>query len=267
VSERILSFEIDKYIVAAAEEVKKTVKWIESVGVELEGGVTESAVRFVENKLAMLDLDYRFEWGFDGSVNVPKPPFVRDRWCSDAELRFWIEMNRIEVLFDVVDTLWKLGFRQNSTCGNHVHLKFINNLQTLSLIFNEEFVKDFERRYRIYARARGEKYEHRINNRYCAFYEFHSFPAALYYYCVSRYHAVNYKSVDENETLEIRILPYAEDAIEYIDNLVWLLKTVDSIVDKIIKRVEKTKRVVSVKIGFPRMRIPKEEEIIEEVIV
>ena len=263
----IFSFEIDKYVESAAAEIKRAVRYIESVGVELEGGVPESAVRFVENKLAMLDLSDRFEFGYDGSVHVPKPSFVKDRWYSDAELRFWVETSRIEILFDVVITLWRYGFRQNSTCGNHVHLKFVRNLQTLSLIFSEEFVKEFEKKYAIYARARGEKYTARIENHYCAFYEFHSFPAALYYYCVSRYRAVNYKSVDENETLEIRILPYAEDGVEYVDNLVWLLRTVDSIVDKIIKRVEKTKRVVSVKIGFPRMKIPKEEEIIEEVIV
>ncbi|MCC6005804.1 MAG: amidoligase family protein [Thermofilum sp.] len=262
--ERILSFENDKYIELAAEEVKRNVKWVESVGVELEGGVPESAVRFVQNKLETLGLDYRFEWGFDGSVSVPKPPYIRDRWCSDAELRFWIEINRIEVLFDVIDVLWKLGFRQNSTCGNHVHLKFINNLQTLSLIFNEEFVKEFEKRYRIYARARGEKYERRIDNHYCEFYKFHKYPAALYYYCTTRYRAVNFRSVDENETLEIRVLPYAENAIEYIDNLIWLLRVVDNIVDKIVKKVEKTGKVISVRVGFPRIRLPKEEEIIEE---
>jgi hypothetical protein len=266
-TESILCFEIDTYAKQAAEEVEKSVKWVESVGVELEGGVPESAIRFVENKLSMFGLDSRFDFGYDGSVHVSKPPYVRDRWYGDAELRFWVETRRIEILFDLVVTLWRYGFRQNSTCGNHVHLKFVRNLQTISLIFTEEFVKEFERRYAVYARSRGEKYTARIENHYCAFYEFHDFPATLYYYCTTRYCAVNYRSVDENETLEIRILPHAEDAIEYIDNLVWLLKTVDSIVDKIIKRVEKTKKIVSVRIGFPKVRIPKEEEIIEEVIV
>jgi hypothetical protein len=257
-------FESDKYVEAAAEEVKKYVRYIQSVGVELEGGVPESAVRFIEDKLAILDLDDRFDFGYDGSVYVPRPPYIRDRWYSDAELRFWIETERIEILFDVVSILWKLGFKQNSTCGNHVHLKFVNNLQMLSLIFCEEFVKEFERKYAVYSKSRGEKYESRINNHYCEFYKFHKYPAALYYYCTTRYRAVNYRSVDENETLEIRVLPYAENAIEYIDNLIWLLRVVDNIVDKIVKKVEKTGKVISVRVGFPRIRLPKEEEIIEE---
>jgi hypothetical protein len=261
------SFEVDAYAQSAAEEVKKSIKWVESVGVELEGGVPERAIDIIISKLEKLGLSHRFDFGYDGSVHVPKPSYVRDRWYSDAELRFWVETNRIEILFDVVSTLWKHGFKQNSTCGNHVHLKFVNNLQTLSLIFCEEFVKKFEKKYAVYARARGEKYTARIENHYCAFYEFHDFPAALYYYCTSRYCAVNYRSIDENETLEIRILPYAEDAIEYIDNLVWLLKTVDGIVDAIYKKIERTKRVVVARIGFPKMKIPKEEEIIEEVVV
>jgi hypothetical protein len=265
--ESTLCFEIDTYAKHAAEEVKKSVKWVESVGVELEGGVPARAIDIVTNKLEKIGLGSRFDFGYDGSVHVPKPPYIRDRWYSDAELRFWVETDRIEILFDVVNTLWKNGFRQNSTCGNHVHLKFIHNLQTLSLIFSEEFVEEFEKKYTIYARARGEKYTARIKNHYCAFYEFHSFPAALYYYCESRYHAVNFRSVDENETLEIRILPYAEDEIEYIDNLIWLLKTVDRIVDNIYKKIERTKRVVVVRIGFPKIKIPKEEEIVEEVIV
>jgi hypothetical protein len=261
------SFEVSAYAQSAAEEVKKSIKWVESVGVELEGGVPERAIDIIIIKLEKLGLSHRFDFGYDGSVRVPKPSFVRDRWYSDAELRFWVETNRIEILFDVVDTLWKLGFRQNATCGNHVHLKFVDNMQTLSLIFTEEFVKEFEKKYTIYAKARGEKYTARIKNHYCEFYEFHDFPAALYYYCETRYRAVNFRSVDENETLEIRILPYAEDAIEYIDNVVWLLKVVDDIVDKIIKRVEKTKKVASVRIGFPKIKIPREEEIIEEVII
>jgi hypothetical protein len=259
-SETNFYLDFSKFIEEAAAEVKKSVRHIESVGVELEGGVPRTAVERVRTKLYKLELDHRFEWGFDGSVHVPKPFFVEGEWDDDAELRFWVETYRIEILFDFVETLWKYGFRQNRTCGNHIHLKFYNNLTTLSLIFNEKFVKEFEKKYMIYARARGQKYVDRIENSYCRFYEFHHFPAALHHYQRSRYHAVNFVSVDEQETLEVRILPYAESAEEYIENVVWLLKTVD----KLVEKMKKIKKIAIVRIGMLERGRPKEEIIEEE---
>jgi hypothetical protein len=251
---------IPKYIEEAAEEVKRNVKHIESIGVELEGGVSVRAVDIARNKLKRYGLEERFEWGSDGSVYVNKPWYIYDEWDENAELRFWVETHRIEILFDFVDTLWKYGFRQNSSCGNHVHLKFYNNLTTLSIIFNEKFVREFEKKYLMYARARGPKYLDRIKNNYCAYYKFYSFPAALYHYCRSRYHAVNFVSVDEQQTLEIRIMPYADSAEEYIENIVWLVKVVDNLVEKMKRSVKR----VGIRIRLESTHMAREEEIIEE---
>jgi hypothetical protein len=255
--------EISTFARKKADELKKKCKWVYSVGVELEGGAPYMAYDAIMKELIKIGLEHRFEWGSDGSVDVPKPWYMELDWDYNAEVRFWVEMTRIEILFYVVETLWKLGFQQNETCGNHVHLDFYYNMHTISLIFNEKFVRKFENKYRIYARKKGEKYVNRIYNRYCSFYRTHRFPAALYYYRNSRYHAVNFISVDENNTLEIRILPHADNSKEYIEMLTWLVLTVDELVDKFIKSF----KGVSVKIAFPKEELPKEEEIVEEVIV
>jgi len=255
--------EFEKITLRAAERIKKENQYIHSFGVELEGGVFATVIDEIEEWLERLGLSHRFDCGNDGSVNVPPPLANNGIWINDAELRFWIETERVEVLLELIVRLWKSGFRQNSSCGNHIHLKFYNNFYTLSLIFNERFIKEFQRKYAIYARRRerkyGRKYLDRINNRYCSFINDLTPFSALRAYQYSRYYAVNFVSVDEQETLEIRIMPHCSTAREYIENLIWLNRVINKLVDKFLK----VRKLAVVRIAFPEEEI----EEIEEVIV
>jgi len=255
--------EFEKITLLAAERIKRENKHIHSFGVELEGGVSSIAVDEIEKWLRKLGLASRFECGSDGSVNVPPPSVYWGMWYRDAELRFWVETERIEILIELIVRLWKRGFRQNSSCGNHIHLKFFNNYYILSLIFSERFIKEFQRKYEIFARRRkekyGTKYLDRIDNTYCLFINELSPSAVLRAYQTSRYRAVNFASVDEQETLEIRIMPHCSTAREYIENMMWLNRVINKFIDKF----SKIEKLAVMRAAFPEDEI----EEIEEVIV
>jgi len=252
----------EKTVLRAAAKIKSENKYVHSYGVELEGGVSATVVDKIEEWLEELGLAHRFECGSDGSVSVPPPIAYDGIWLDNAEIRFWVETERIEILLELVVKLWRCGFRQNSSCGNHIHLKFFNNLYTISLIFNERFIGEFQRKYTIYARRRekkyGKKYLDRINNRYCSFINELTRFSALRAYQYSRYYAVNFVSVDEQETLEIRIFPHCTTALEYIENLVWLNRVINKLIDKFTKM----KRLAVARVAFPEEEIEEIEEVI-----
>ena len=256
-----------KVVKEYADRIKHENKFVHSYGVELEGGVPYRTVTEIEHWLREIDLHYRFDSGYDGSVDVSGPYTYGNDWISDAELRFWIETERIEVLLELIWRLWEGGFRQNSTCGNHIHVKFYENEYILTLLFNEKFVEMFQRKYQAYSLKRrskyGEKYIRRMYNNYCKFAERTAFPEILYIYQNSRYYAVNFCSVDENNTLEFRILPYCESPKEYAENLVWLNRVLNNLIQKFVDR----EKILSVRISIPKPEQIKPEVIEEEVIV
>jgi hypothetical protein len=255
-----------KVVKEYADRIKKENRYVHSYGTELEGGVPYRTVTEIEQWLHEIGYSHRFEEGYDGSVQVDSPYLSRNEWISDAELRFWIETDKIEILLELVWRLWEGGFRQNSTCGNHIHVKFHNNEYILTLIFNEKFVELFQRKYYVYAHKRrpqyGEKYIRRMYNNYCKFAERTTFPEILYIYQNSRYYAVNFCSVDENNTLEFRILPYCDSPREFAENLVWLNRVLNNLIQKFIDR----EKILSIRISMPKPEKIKPEVIEEEVI-
>jgi hypothetical protein len=254
-----------KVVKEYADKIKSANKYVHSYGVELEGGIPNSAIIEIERWLREINLEDHFDYGYDGSVNVEAPYIHRREWISDAELRFWIETERIEVLLELVWRLYEKGFRQNSTCGNHIHIKFYNNEYILMLIFNEKFVEMFQRKYQAYAYKRraqyGDKYIRRMYNNYCKFAERTAFPEILYIYQNSRYYAVNFCSVDENSTLEFRILPHCESPKEFAENLVWLNRVLNGLIQKFVNM----EKILSIRISMPKPEKIKPETIIEEV--
>jgi hypothetical protein len=256
-----------KVVKEYADVIKKENKFIHSYGVELEGGVSYRTVIEIEQWLREIDLHYRFDSGYDGSVDVSSPYGYVNDWISDAELRFWIETERIEILLELVWRLWEKGFRQNSTCGNHIHVKFYDNEYVLTLIFNEKFVELFQRKYQAYAYKRaskyGEKYIRRMYNNYCKFLDRTAFPEVLYVYQNSRYYAVNFCSVDENNTLEFRILPYCDSPREFAENLVWLNRVLNGLIQKFVDM----EKILSIRISIPKPERIKPETVVEEVSI
>lgn len=217
----------------------KANKYIKSVGVELEGGVPRPYTELLE--LADVLKLRGFYIGVDLSVSVPPPEGFRRYWDSSAEIKFWVPFERLGDLAIFVVELWRLGFRQNETCGNHVHFVFKDHEFTVSLLFNARAVHVFQRLYHAFARKKGEKYLAREGSRYCRFYSKNMGTAAVEVAnnaCNStRYRSVNFNSLYRHGTLEVRILPYADGPQEYIENLAWLIRAVNRVVDTMLSHV------------------------------
>ena len=94
--------------------------WIRSVGVELEGGIIHSSIPLLKEKWD----DGKLEIKTDGSVHVSPYPQVEDDWIDDVEITYWdYDPEKVKAF---VRDVWQLGFRQNYTCGNHMHLSLIH---------------------------------------------------------------------------------------------------------------------------------------------
>ncbi len=227
-------------------------KHILSVGVELEGGVCidEFKARLYPLYKKYGDKTKRIRFGYDRSVDVQYSEICGDddydddyycpdcMWKSDAEVRFH------SIYFEEIEFFVKAFFdsygTQNDTCGNHVHVRFRNHIVAYNSILNENFYRDFIREYRRFANKIGSdfgdeayrKYISRLRNRYSKVPE--DIKSALY--LKDRYVAVNFISlIEQQHTVEFRILPYAYGFNEYMFALRWLLDTVDRLVDKYLR--------------------------------
>ncbi|MEM5882599.1 MAG: hypothetical protein QXS69_04030 [Candidatus Aenigmatarchaeota archaeon] len=204
---------------------------INDVGVELEGGISEKALTLFKEKAIRDGFFKKLSIGYDGSVNVPEPFGTYD-WINNIEIRFW--SNDIDELLHYVDVLFSLGFRQNQTCGNHHHFTFTSRLSfTTAASFS--FYREFIRKYKAFAIKSGEKYVKRLHNSYC---RAPSNDVDLYNSIVARdrYFAINFCSIFKHFTLEVRILPYADDSREFEKMHIWLCKTLNSLIRKYKQR-------------------------------
>ena len=246
-----------------AERIRRENVLVHSYGVELEGGIPDPSIDELERWCRERGVASRFEVGSDGSVHVGRPWWYSGGyWVDDVEIRFWSEVDRIELLLEFIALAYKLGLTQNETCGNHVHVRLRDD-HVMSLLFSESFVKYFQRAYALYAKRRrekyGDKYLARMENSYCSFYRRPEFPEALWAYQQTRYRAVNFQAIDKHGTIEFRIFPHCKGAEEYFENIAWLNRVINRYVDRRLKRGV----VVYVAVRLPKI----EEEVVEEVEV
>jgi hypothetical protein len=207
-------------------------RYVESIGVEIECGVPNyEAVRLLRSLEVS---DSRFSYGSDGSVHV------EGCYDSDAELRYWVYAYEWGRLVALLRYLWEeLGIKQNQTCGNHVHVKLKDDKMNL-LIF-PQFVRYFQRRYFHFARRQSnpEKYLARINSNYASFYSYRNLERQVidsYRVSGSRYKCINYWSLSESQrTLEFRIMPHASSFEEYINMILFVVRTVEEYCKKFQK--------------------------------
>jgi len=227
-------------------------KYIRYIGLELEGGMCEGALKYLAD--LMIDVGDRYYEGYDGSVHVPRPPrceqhcelsnkcdrFFRYSWYNDVELKFMSD--DINEIREFVETVWSLGFRQNESCGNHMHFSFrTNNLYIISLLSSWSFIKYYLSRY-IARFCKIEKYMKRLENNYCRVIK--SYDDLIKNITEDRYYAINFRAVYKHSTIEIRIMPYADNAEEYLQMLMFNVNTIESYLDKILK-----KRKITINIG------------------
>jgi hypothetical protein len=210
-------------------------RYVISVGVEVECGIQEDEdyrklwewVR--ENE----EVSERFECGSDGSVAVGGCA-----WRS-LELRYWVEVDQWEWMEKVLKFLWEeVRIRQNSTCGNHVHLRVKE--EYLPLLVYPQFILYFQRSYTIFGQRQKNpiKYYRRRRGSYSAFYRGDIEGQVIQQYRGggSRYRAVNYQSLHEwQRTIEIRVMPYAEDYNEHLAQITFVLRVVENYISTVLR--------------------------------
>jgi len=207
-------------------EFRRLTRHIISVGVELEGGICESDAKALGRRFGL-----RFNYGFDGSVNVRCSSRCCENWVWDAELRYW--SHDYDDLVNFVRTVFSTSFKQNETCGNHMHFK-INVPATLIML--PEFYHDYITEYRRFAEKQrnAEKYLNRLISNFCR-----ADPETINnnLWCELRYAAINFVSLLEPQgTVEVRIMPYAESASEYISMLNFNIHILDKLILKYTKK-------------------------------
>jgi len=205
---------------------------VKSIGFELEGGC-DYKDSVIYAKLNEFDFVNDVNIGRDMSV------FVEDKYYTNIEIKFWIYTIDFDKLYYVFKTLYnQLGFRQNNTCGNHLHIKLANyedyyklfNIKTILLFRKEylDFAKRIEDKYKI--KNAYEKYKNRFYNKYCK--GISSKEDLLRNFIRSRYYMINFDSFCKHRlnTLEFRIMPYAEKIIEHLLQAKFILNFVANVV-------------------------------------
>jgi hypothetical protein len=202
---------------------------IKSVGIELEGGINSDDLKKLKNFVKENNLSDYFGYGYDYSVNVS------DKDYYNIEIRFWhYDLN---IFFKFIEYVFnECRFKQNETCGNHIHLKFVDNEKALSVFSYKKAWEMFLDEYKKYAYSftdeKMNKYLKRLQNKYClAKYNTKIVIKQLQSYekNESRYRAINLNSYNLNKTIEIRILPYFNSFDEAKKSIEWLIKTIDKI--------------------------------------
>jgi hypothetical protein len=212
--------------------------YIESIGVEMEGGMRWRDFKIIRDEFRDTN---RFDWSEDGSVDVPNKNGYDD-WMHQVELKYWSK--DIEDVLYFGKRVWSLGFRQNSTCGNHHHFMFIHHPLIVSeIIASKEFIKMYEKEYEEIWGSR-EKYYDRMTSRWCSFYNI-SDEERLYNQIISnwlwgeRYRVINFGSlVDWQGTIEIRIMPYASNFFEWRSQLLFNYNTINKIINILLSNRE-----------------------------
>lgn len=202
-----------------------------SFGVELEGGIDSPDLSKFLEYVKKYDLNVKVDR--DGSVNVAGKDIY------NAEIKMWTYYSTISKFIIPVKALFRtFKFKTNGTCGTHIHLKFREPYHSLlvSKLSYRKFQEMFFREYKEFIETlpldKRQKYYNRLNNSYClARYSENAVCDQLFYdcKCSSRYYAINLNSQNLYGTIEIRIMPHADDGDELVRMVRWVIKTLTKI--------------------------------------
>jgi len=241
------------------------IRMIASIGAEFEGGICSENIETLEDNYDTS----RLEVGYDGSVNVSKPSNIRCRWLNDVEIRYWSE-DPAELIQFAKD-LWDLGFRQNGTCGNHLHFKFNNNELAIMYLMKLENIRKFQHYY-AKKYKNNEKYIQRFRNNYSK--AIISFKDVLANFDGVRYFSFNVLSYWENETFEIRLPPYTDSWIEWAEMMIFTIRALEYILkplaesNKIVIEYDDTKIINMIdRINNNVNNKPKKQKVIVRTIM
>ena len=222
-------------------------EYIESIGVELEGGMKYSTFKNLQKKFKKWNLDSNLASSFDVSI---KRDFSWPAEHSANELKFWSDK-----LIDIKHFLdWAYTFgdvKTNYSCGFHLHVKFKNHVNSVYLWTKQVTINKFHSAY-IEHYKNNQKYMARLHNRYCKKNTLNNRRLLEYYVYGNgeRYYSVNLISTTKHAeiklkdgvmtkypgTLEFRLFPYQTDSKEAYDTIKWFVKTVDEIMKSYAER-------------------------------
>jgi len=204
-------------------------KYIQSVGIELEGGINNDDLKKVYNWLERNKLKKYFSEGPDGSISGLDADIY-------IELKFWQNLKDIDNLFEFLKIVYNNGFVTNRSCGFHVHLR-LKNIEHWKIFSYRRFFREFVREYK--KSFKSDKYLQRLTNEYCkAIWREKDIKEQINntYKVSARYRAINLNAVNLYETVEIRIMPYQSTANEAIKSLKWIIKTTHKLFRKYNKK-------------------------------
>jgi hypothetical protein len=198
---------------------------IESIGIEVECGIHNRSIASLSRKYGD---NFRAEG--DGSVHVyhsdARCGSCTKPWNDSRELKYW--SNDKDKFYKFIRDVFKAGASQNSSCGNHLHFIFKNQQKALSFLSFPENMRKFTLAYAKKYSDR-QKYLSRLNSHYCN--DRFTVKESLIQLDTkghkpdARYHAVNLNSYNLYGTIEIRILPHAQNARELIESVKWVINT------------------------------------------
>lgn len=194
---------------------------IESIGFEAEGGINQREYDNLRNEIQSNGLSGHFQVKHDGTVSVS------DREISGREYNYWSgDLLKIKKFLKL---LYKHGFKSNSSCGFHIHVRFANNKKAVSYFSFEKFVSMFMRKYTKDFKE-SQKYIARKTNHYCSSRGISDNVKRQLKGGGSRYSAINLLSLQEEQnTIEFRIFPHQDSYEESIETISWLLITLENI--------------------------------------
>ncbi len=207
-------------------------KNIESVGVEIESCVDNSILwRPIIENMEGAEFLHGVEWHGDGSIDCSRErKKFPDKDMTESEFTTWVYSSHLDYIFKLYETLYnKITLRQNQSTGNHVHLRFIDPISyyiVTSPAFIFQFQKAYAERFNL-----DSKYMARLSNRYSSEYD-NIIEIIDNQLNGSRYRVINSLSLlkHKNWTIEFRVLPYADNPMEYRHMVTWLINTVDKMV-------------------------------------
>jgi hypothetical protein len=210
-------------------------KYIRSIGVEIECGISNSYLQYLMN-------NFPIKVDSDGSVNVENPDYLNysynsypkdeDVWLYNVEIKYY--SSNYEELKKFILTVFNENYVwQNSSCGNHVHLKFTKNYYLLTF-YTVNNIKRFVNKYKKYAQHQidTDKYLDRLSNSYCKNIEHIS--NIIDNLESDRYYCFNIrcnKKHNRHNFIECRLFPYVTDAQEYLNNLNFIIDTITEILE------------------------------------
>lgn len=196
----------------------------DKIGIEFECGFDNVRTLVIRNELSEYATNVRFDG--DGSVHVgcPEDVIVEGGWLKSAEITMLTTPRNV---YKCIEILHRHCY-QNFSCGNHLHLSFDRTGDFVSMMSYKEifngFIEEYKNKW-----GKFPKYMARETNDYCKFLMTEEIMShqlsADYKGTRERYRAINLNPYNEIGTMEIRALPYMDDAVEHNEAIRWVLRT------------------------------------------